>query len=316
MKMADGKVKTHRAEDTTADWDDALLFEVAVDPFQKIATSAREEGRTAGLRNGYLEGVNIGRSKGWEIGLELGYFHDFAQGILDECTKNLIHDQQQKSEKPHNPEHRASHRFERCMTLSRDLVQMINGFPDPDLLLSQNEGDREVSTANESTKNDNLGAASDGDCCNNDDNHCSEKSSHNSCCKSNSNVESTDCQATDEGNTPGTLNFRNDKELMGSNPAAMLDISSSIERIRAKFKLLCVLLKTKQPFDLKKVLELGDGSGVDNRGQGDMTENEQSIDGSLKNTGQRARTRETNPGSLGIESASGKQDPNTLQSEW
>jgi hypothetical protein len=39
---------------------------------------------------------------------------------------------------------------------------------------------------------------------------------------------------------------------------AMLDISSSLERIRIKFKLLCTLLKTKQSFELKHVLNLGD----------------------------------------------------------
>ena len=39
---------------------------------------------------------------------------------------------------------------------------------------------------------------------------------------------------------------------------AVLDISSSLERIRIKFKLLCTLLKTKQSFELKHVLNLGD----------------------------------------------------------
>ena len=43
--------------------------------------------------------------------------------------------------------------------------------------------------------------------------------------------------------------------------AAMLNVSASLERIRAKFKLLCILLRTKQSFNLRRVLELGSRSG-------------------------------------------------------
>ena len=136
----------------SADWDDALLFEVAVDPFQKIAISGREEGRIAGLRDGYLEGMNIGRSKGWEIGLELGYINNFARGILDGYKKkspDCKHEQQPSSlntvtsqsiqQTPPKLEQRTSHRLVRCLTLAQDLVDLIDKFPDPDLLLAQNE---------------------------------------------------------------------------------------------------------------------------------------------------------------------------------
>lgn len=44
------------------------------------------------------------------------------------------------------------------------------------------------------------------------------------------------------------------------------DVSSSIQRIRAKFKLFCVLLKTQQPFDLKRVLEVKESIGTDKAG--------------------------------------------------
>jgi hypothetical protein len=43
--------------------------------------------------------------------------------------------------------------------------------------------------------------------------------------------------------------------------ATMLDVSASLERIRSKFRLLCILLRTEQSFDLRRVLESGDGSG-------------------------------------------------------
>jgi len=228
---------------TTAEWDDALLFEVAIDPFQQIAISGKEEGRQAGLRDGYNEGVNIGRSKGWEIGLELGYIHDFSQGILDGYLKKKSSlggdegdggDQQQtshtitksqESAKQHiNTEHKKSHRLERCLTLARDLVEMINKFPDPDTLLSHNQAydsnnmkaDKVSSTEKDCcTSTNNIGTTVDDGCCINEDGNKAD----------NKKMAST---------------TKEDSKQM-----AMLDISTSLERIRAKFKLLCVLLKTK-----------------------------------------------------------------------
>jgi len=240
---------------TTAEWDDALLFEVAIDPFQQIAISGKEEGRNAGLRDGYNEGINIGRSKGWEIGLELGYMHDFSQGILDGYLKkksscsgggdegdqlqssHTTTKSQESAKKQTNTEHKTgSHRLERCLTLARDLVDMINKFPDPDTLLSQNSMKNTIKAEEvSSTEKDCCTNKTVGECTSADD----------SCCKN------EDGNKGDNENIPETPK-EDSKQL------AMLDISTSLERIRAKFKLLCVLLKTKQSFDLKTVLDLGD----------------------------------------------------------
>ena len=242
---------------TTAEWDDALLFEVAIDPFQQIAISGKEEGRQAGLRDGYNEGINIGRSKGWEIGLELGYMHDFSQGILDgylkksSCsgdsddgvdpshTKTKLQESA-KQQTQHTTEHKTrSHRLERCLTLARDLVDMINKFPDPDILLSQ---DQAYDSMKSTIENDEVSPT------------------ENDCCTNNTDGQSTDdsCYNINEvGNKDDNVKIlATPKE--DSKQMAMLDISTSLERIRAKFKLLCVLLKTKQSFDLKTVLDLGD----------------------------------------------------------
>ena len=243
----------------SADWDDALLFEVAVDPFQKIAISGREEGRIAGLRDGYLEGMNIGRSKGWEIGLELGYINNFARGILDGYKKkspDCKHEHQPSSlntvssqsiqQTPPKLEQRTSHRLVRCLTLAQDLVDLIDKFPDPDLLLSQNE----VEDTNEDTydveKSMNNKESNVKACCNNTDSGCNSKPHMHS-------------QSEEKDNKA-----RNHEK---SNPypkqQPMLDVTTAIERIRSKFKLLCVLLKTKQSFDLKSVLESGDAGKED-----------------------------------------------------
>ena len=252
---------------TTAEWDDALLFEVAIDPFQQIAISGKEEGRQAGLRDGYNEGINIGRSKGWEIGLELGYIHDFSQGILNGYLKkksscsggddegDQVQTSSQESTPQHQPQHTTehktrSHRLERCLTLARDLVEMIKEFPDPDTLLSQNEAyDSMKSTIDKAeevspTKKDCCANKTDGQCSSADD----------SCCK-NGEVNKTDIEKMPQ-------------EV--SKQMAMFDISTSLERIRAKFKLLCVLLKTKQSFDLKTVLDLGDDISAKERMNADL----------------------------------------------
>lgn len=239
---------------TTAEWDDNLLFEVAIDPFQQIAISGKEEGRQAGLRDGYNEGTNIGRSKGWEIGLELGYIHDFSQGILDgylqkksSCSGggddegDQLQTSLQESAKQHQPQHTTehktrSHRLERCLTLARDLVDMINKFPDPDTLLSQNqEFSIDKSEEQSSDKKDCCTHKADGQCTSADD----------TCCKN---------EVDNKGDNENIPAMPEES----SKQSAMLDISTSLERIRAKFKLLCVLLKTKQSFDLKSILDLGD----------------------------------------------------------
>jgi len=299
--MTDGTTKPRHVDDKTTYWDDALLFEVAVDPFQQIAKSGREEGRAAGRRDGYLEGVNIGRSKGWEIGLELGYIHDFVQGILDGYQPRMGHQQPQRTSltsQPlrqskqkidgnisQEPEHRTSHRLERCLTLARDLVKMINEFPDPDTLLSQNNGDSVNSTINNTNKEENE--------------------------------DNEDGKATDA--------FGKGDASMTSNPAAMLDISASLERIRAKFKLLCVLLRTKHQFDLKNVLDSGSGpgNGRDTGGIGEgiskpVEQDDQSVDASSTNdavSDQRDKRKESNPGDQDIGYTPGK-DSSGLGSDW
>lgn len=271
----------------TAEWDDALLFEIAVDPFQKTATAGREDGRAAGRRDGYLEGINIGRSKGWEIGLELGYIRDFAQGILDGYRERqdqlVLQQQQEQSLKSSNtnqqgddkklvgaPKQRTSHRIERCLTLARDVVKLIEEFPNPDSLFGKTHEDKAKSSDNSNTET--CEPESDGECCTNGDKQCTEKSSDGvSCGKIDSDLETSNSHAAD------SLNLENDKIALATNSSStMLDVSASQERIRAKFKLLCVLLKTKQQFDLKTILDLG-GGGLEgkssNAGEGVNNEN-------------------------------------------
>ncbi|KAL7538689.1 hypothetical protein ACHAXR_008742 [Thalassiosira sp. AJA248-18] len=309
----DQRAKTSRADASATEWDDALLFEVAVDPFQQIATSGREEGRAAGLRNGYLEGVNIGRSKGWEIGLELGYIHDLCEGILDgyqqapgrqtpvtpQCDGN-------KPQKP--PVHRTSHRLERCLALARDLVKIINEFPDPDTLLSPNGIIKSEQEKHEA-------AASNDECCisNGNDKQCEANSSDGTSCKA-----STDCHTANMENKATDALFGKEKASLISNPATLLDVSVSLERIRAKFKLLCVLLRTKQPFDLKTML------GSRNEPEKGLNEEgnnkEVSVDASLLNSTVDLRDKniEPKPGGQGDEGfghTPGK-DSSALESDW
>ena len=297
---------------STAEWDDALLFEVAIDPFQQIAISGKEEGRQAGLCDGYNEGVNIGRSKGWEIGLELGYIHDFSQGILDGYLKkksccsgggdegDQVQTSSQESTPQHQPQHTTehrtrSHRLERCLTLARDLIDMIDKFPDPDTLLSQNQVydsmKSDIVEAEEvsPTKKDCCTKITDGQCTTADDSCCRKEEDSN---------DDKQMQAAP----------REDSKQM-----AMLDISTSLERIRAKFKLLCVLLKTKQSFDLKTVLDLGDDISSKKRMNADQKKSSTpSIN--INNKGE-------DKGDTKIESESSKnnmpiQDVTALESDW
>ena len=243
--------KTHQDDDdnndatpssSTADhcWDDALLYRVAVDPFAQIATSGRDEGRTAGLRDGYLGGLDIGTSKGWEIGLELGYYHSFARGISDGIRERTMPARQQQRQ-----QQRTAHRSERCRTLAGDISRMIDAFPDPDSLLSLDDTrpglarhgvgragrahDTAAAAAASSSSSDGGLSARDGDAMIGSSSDCDEAAMPTS------------------GIDPVT--------------ATMLDVSASLERIRSKFKLLCILLRTEQSFDLRRVLELVNGSG-------------------------------------------------------
>lgn len=173
-------------------WDDA------VDPFEFVAQSGKDEGRSAGVRDGYLEGLTLGTTKGWEFGLELGYYKEFADGIIEAMNGGVIRRQLSSDIVTGQNRRRTAERLERCQTLASDISQMINDFPDPETLLKSNNCDDQLD---------------------------------------------------------GVDNSGEIIHLM-----AMLDISSSLERIRIKFKLLCTLLKTKQSFELQSVLNLGDGT--------------------------------------------------------
>ncbi|KAL3781642.1 hypothetical protein ACHAWO_001918 [Cyclotella atomus] len=183
---------------TAVDWDNSL-FDDVIDPFQQIAISERAQGQEAGRRAGYLDGRDIGRTKGWEIGLELGYIHAFANNFIDGCRKR---EQNTKEQTDTNQEERSTsadrgnHRLDRCLTVSRELIDLVNCFPDPDELLAQRTDIAEIDA-----------------------------------------IE---------------LSGRDDSKIAPD--TSRVDVTSSLQRIRAKFKLLLVLLRTRTPLDLKRLL--------------------------------------------------------------
>lgn len=185
-----------------------------LDPPHEISQSSKEAGRIAGRTASFNEGRSIGRTKGWEVGLELGYVFSFCMELLEglkllqqndeQSSSNIDNDDdgnksdnvQQSTLNKKSSSNRASSRLDRCTTLARDIITLIEDFPPPQHLL------------------DNL---------------------------------------DDDGN---------DNDAAADSAAAALDISTPIQRIRAKFKLLSVLLKTGQSYDLKRILELkGESSG-------------------------------------------------------
>ncbi|KAL7473606.1 hypothetical protein ACHAXS_014066 [Conticribra weissflogii] len=246
-------------------WDDDLLFDLAIDPFNKVASSEREAGRIAGRRAGFLEGLNIGRLKGWEIGLELGYVHGFATEVLNAyhrhpqasgmSTPSLSaksesgnghdsrvdenHEDFSEESTESGPVNRSSHRIERCLTLSRDIIKLVSDFPDPETLLLQNDKNE--------TENEPSQSSVDFD------DACEKQKAGEFCSHSPQSTENK----TDNGG-PGNF-YESSGKRSRDNPlvdtTSMTDVSTSIQRIRAKFKLLCVLLRSKQQFDLRKVLE-------------------------------------------------------------
>ena len=223
--------------------DDAIIIDndpfsslTLLDPSHAISQSSKEAGRIAGRTASFNEGQSIGRTKGWEVGLELGYMSNFCKEILnglkttqqqqqqrlgmqqqqndgqsannidnddndDESTSDGRENMQQSTQKS-SSSIRMNSRLDRCTTLARDIVTLIQDFPPPEQLLYPQEDDN-----------------NDGDI-----------------------VADESHQQLDP-----TTNAK---------ASAALDISTSIQRIRAKFKLLCVLLKTSQSFDLKQILEL------------------------------------------------------------
>jgi len=220
--------------------DDPFSSLSLLDPSHEISQSSKEAGRIAGRTASFNEGRSIGRTKGWEVGLELGYVFNFCSELLnglklqqqreiqqrndeqqssnidngdddnDDGNKNGGHMQQSaRNKSSSSSSNRTTSRLDRCSTLARDIVTLIEDFPPPQHLL------------------DNLDDDDDDD------------------------------DVATENNQPSE---------------AKLDISTSIQRIRAKFKLLSVLLKTGQSYDIKRILELkgvrsdernNDNNGVD-----------------------------------------------------
>ena len=188
---------------TAVNWDD-VLFESVIDPFEQIAASERGNGQAAGRRSGFVEGRDIGRSKGWEIGLELGYIHGFASNLLVLHQPNA----EQVNDESEMTGDRSNQRLDRCRTLSHELIELVNLFPNPDELLEAHTGiaDDMISARNngiDATFRDDMGPIDD---------------------------------KSVEKDTPHK------------------DVITSLQRVRAKFKLLLVLLRTSTSFDLKRLL--------------------------------------------------------------
>ncbi|KAL7542048.1 hypothetical protein ACHAWF_007074, partial [Thalassiosira exigua] len=264
----------------------AMDWDIAVDPFEGPAASARDDGRSAGLRNGYAEGWDVGRSKGWEIGLELGYVQSFVRELQDGCRDrgNPSFTPQPPSpggETQDAPGRRTSHRLERCLALARDVLRLIDEFPDPDSLLSQSQRAK-----------DERAAFSSASAASSEAREIVAESIDKSCAMDGragtGNLPASD-HYTDglPGVSAELKDIKRDKSMTGPNDSAvkivkpigpnraeMTDVHASLERIRSKFKLLCVLLKTKHNFDLKKIMELGSGEGiVSNRGGESIAKN-------------------------------------------
>eukprot|EP00956_Cyclotella_meneghiniana_P037614 scaffold141612_cov23-Cyclotella_meneghiniana.AAC.1 len=208
------------------------LFDDIIDPFEQIASSEREKGRQAGRASGYVEGRDIGLSKGWEIGLELGYIYGLASKLIDGFLNYQQQEQKQQSnatldadEEEHSitSSGRYNQRLDRCLTISRELMDMIESFPDPDELLKQ-----------ESNISEKIHAVKDS----NKDNATTVAESHSEL----------------DGHDTIQDQLQNDSESVNHNDTSMIDVTASLQRIRAKFKLLLVLLRTNTPLDLKRLL--------------------------------------------------------------
>ena len=224
---------------TTAEWDDDLLYEECVDPFAKVALASREEGRAAGLRDGYLDGLTLGRTKGWELGLELGYVGSFAGGILSGYEPPPGDDGTGRQ-----GGRGTSHRTERCLTLARELVRLVDEFPEPEELLGggvedARGDDRGTSDAGEGPVE---GPASD----------------------------DAAGRPSDSSDTPASHPGSDTTDTTAGAASDQFDVEDHLQRIRAKFKLFCVLLRTERPYDLKSVLERGRQDGPEEAARRDV----------------------------------------------
>jgi len=64
------------------DEEDPFCSLTLIDPFHEISQSSKQAGRVAGRTASFRDGQQIGRTKGWEVGLELGYMSSFCSEIL------------------------------------------------------------------------------------------------------------------------------------------------------------------------------------------------------------------------------------------
>lgn len=222
---------------TAINWNTDTRFDDIIDPFEQIASSEREKGRRAGRTSGYVEGRDIGLSKGWEIGLELGYIHGLASKLVDRFLNH--HHQQQLDFKQSNApldadeeEHSITssgrfrcnnQRLDRCLTIARELMDMIDSFPNPDELLKQSPDISEKIDPVKDSQKDNATTADE-------------------------------TQSKSDGQDTIQDQLQNDSESINHNDTSIPDVTASLQRIRSKFKLLLVLLRTSTPLDLKRLL--------------------------------------------------------------
>jgi hypothetical protein len=211
------------------DEEDPFCSLTLIDPFHEISQSSKQAGRVAGRTASFRDGQQIGRTKGWEVGLELGYMLSFCSEILIGLKRHQQQQHQHDTNDASNDDdvgnnsdtlqkssNRSQSRLDRCITLARDVVTLINEFPSPQYLL------------------------------------------------------------------------HNQHDVADKQQIDSLDISTSIQRIRVKFKLLSVLIKTGQSFDLRRILELkGDkdegNDGVDHNTKIDSKELQKDNVASRKN---------------------------------
>mmetsp|Transcript_17315 Transcript_17315/g.28456 ORF Transcript_17315/g.28456 Transcript_17315/m.28456 type:complete len:312 (+) Transcript_17315:98-1033(+) len=242
--------------------DDPFSSLTLLDPSHEISQSSKEAGRIAGRTSSFNEGRSIGRTKGWEVGLELGYMSSFCAEIL---TGLKTTQQQQR-------------------------------------LSSMQEQSDDQSSNIDIADNDDE-SASGGSSSNMQQSAQNKSSSTSSSNRMNSRLDRCTTLAREivtlikDFPPPQHLLYPQDdsdddvvagdsRQQLDSTTkvAAALDISTSIQRIRAKFKLLCVLLKTSQSFDIKRILELkgersnDDKNKNDNDGVADVVDKVKSVE--------------------------------------
>jgi hypothetical protein len=151
-------------------------------------------------------------------------------------------------------QHRTAHRTERCRILAGDISRMIDEFPDPDGLLGSGGSARRRTNEEEGEEIQFSRRVRTGR------GHCASSSStSDEGCSDDGCSDDGPCSSTRKKSMDEAVGKRPScgVNLEGPSATAAVDVSAVMERIRAKFKLLCTLLRTKQSFDLGKVLESG-----------------------------------------------------------